>query len=129
MDRCARYAMKRRQSTARPVRRRLMAPLAVVLLLLVGGFGGIFVTQQKDSLNQSSRQVTKEASADLARLLAQQSAALDALGQVIVREAGGPEYSQEAGAVGRGGGQRNRGGQGAGNNPLRPGANGRADAR
>ena len=58
--------MKARKASVKPVQRRLLIPLAVVLLLLVVGFGAVLLYMQQESLNQSSREKLAAASYDLA---------------------------------------------------------------
>ncbi len=79
-------APSRTDATAKPIQRRLMIPLAAMLLLLIGTFGFLLVKQQKDNLNQYSLDKLKTASADMKTLLAEQSQTLEALGQVLIQD-------------------------------------------
>ena len=81
-------ARSRPKTSAQPVLHRLLIPLAAVLLLLVGGFGAALLHVQRKSLEQCSQQVLKSASEELEEGLADQSDALDALEDVLLREAG-----------------------------------------
>ncbi len=75
-------------TSIKPVQRRLLVPLAVVLLLLVGGFSLVLVSTYKNNLDQSSEQVLEGASDELAEALVEQSEALAALEEVFLRDAG-----------------------------------------
>jgi len=79
-------APSRTDATAKPIQRRLMIPLAAMLLLLIGTFGFLLVKQQKDNLNQYSLDKLKTASADMKTILAEQSQTLEALGQVLIQD-------------------------------------------
>ncbi len=70
-----------------PIRRRLLIPLATVLLLLVGGFGAAFLYLEQEDLKQSSQEKLAAASYDLKRSLLDQSKMLTALEEGLVREA------------------------------------------
>jgi PAS domain S-box-containing protein len=81
-------ARSRVDASVTPIQRRLMIPLAAVLLLLIGAFGVLQVKQQKDSLDQDCREAMEEVSGDMETLLVEQSQTLDALGQVLLRDTG-----------------------------------------
>jgi hypothetical protein len=74
-------------ASVKPVLRRLLPPLAAMLLVLAGGFVAAIAIEQKGRLDDSSRRVMQEASGYLARTLAEQTRALAALGEVLVRDA------------------------------------------
>ncbi len=73
------------KTSIQPVQRRLLIPLVVVLLMLVSGFGMVLVTEQKNKLDESCRQVLLEIPRDFNRSLAEQSRALEALEEIIVQ--------------------------------------------
>ena len=70
------------------LQRRLMAPLAAMLVVLVGGFAAVMVIEQRERLNSASRLVMQDAAGNLARMLAEQTRALEALEEILVRDAG-----------------------------------------
>jgi len=78
----------REDTSIKPVQRRLLVPLAVVLLLLVGGFSLVLVSTYKNNLDQSSEQVLEDASDELANAVVEQSEGLAALEEVFLRDAG-----------------------------------------
>jgi PAS domain S-box-containing protein len=73
--------------TIKPIRGRLLFPLASVLLLLVGGFAAALLNIEKDNLKQSSAKKLAATSYDLERSLVEQSKMLTALEDGLVREA------------------------------------------
>jgi PAS domain S-box-containing protein len=73
-------------TSIKPIQRRLMIPLATILLLLVGGFGALLLKQQRDSLNQSSEKMLAEVSNNFRTLTNEQSRTLAALGQTLLRD-------------------------------------------
>ena len=73
-------------TSIKPIQRRLMIPLATILLLLACGFGALLLKQQRDSLNQSSEKMLAEVSNNLLVLTAEQSRTLAALGQTLLRD-------------------------------------------
>jgi len=77
----------RENTSIKPVQRRLLVPLAAVLLLLVGGFSLVLVSAYKNNLDQSSKQVLDDASAELAEAVVEQSEGLAALEEVFLRDA------------------------------------------
>lgn len=77
-----------RDTSTKPVQRRLLIPLAAVLLLLVGGFGATLLYVQQESLTRSGQQVVKNAAGELSEALAEQSDTLDALEEVLLHDAG-----------------------------------------
>lgn len=81
------FSTHRGKASAKPVLHRLMVPLTVVLLVLIGVFGGVLIKQQKHQLNETTALIMKETSGDLARSLADQSRALIAIEDVLVHDA------------------------------------------
>ena len=66
------------KTSVKPVQRQLLIPLAIVLLLLIGGFVVVLVNTHQSSMNQSNRQTLEDASDELAELPAEQSNTLEA---------------------------------------------------
>ncbi len=71
----------------RPIQRRLMLPLAVVLLLLVGGIVATLVHTQREGMAQSSQERLARASLYLGARLEQQAQALSAIEDVLLCDA------------------------------------------
>ncbi|MBW2459082.1 MAG: hypothetical protein JRI68_31570, partial [Deltaproteobacteria bacterium] len=69
--------------SAQPVRRRLLIPLASVLLLLLAGFGLALFASQEASRQQASRLVLEDAASELASVLTDQAQALAALEELL----------------------------------------------
>lgn len=78
----------RAPGSAKPLQRRLMIPLAGVLLLLIAGFGALLMRQQRDSMDQYGKKEMVEVADHLATLAAEQARGLAALGQLLIRDAG-----------------------------------------
>ncbi|MCP4246529.1 MAG: EAL domain-containing protein, partial [bacterium] len=76
-----------RDTSAKPVQRRLLVPLAAVLLVLVGGFGAVLLSIQRDHLRQSSREKLEVAVFDLGDSLSEGTELLDALEGVLLQDA------------------------------------------
>jgi len=74
------------KSSTKPVQRRLLVPLAAVLLLLCGGFNFVLLAMQQENMRQSSQRVLETVSSQFNRALSDQSAALAALGQMVIEE-------------------------------------------
>jgi PAS domain S-box-containing protein len=72
----------------KPIQRRLLIPLAIVLLIMVSAFGTLLVKQQQKNLDQSSRKALDDVVDNVAILETEQAQMLDALGQILVRDAG-----------------------------------------
>ncbi|MBW8034645.1 MAG: response regulator [Planctomycetes bacterium] len=72
--------------SVKPVQRRLLIPLTVVLLLLFAGFAAIMLTVQQKHLKQSSQQKLEAVSYDLEENLETQSEMLSAIEDVLLRE-------------------------------------------
>ncbi len=72
--------------SVKPVQGRLMVPLTVVLLLLIGGFITIMLNHYQKELNQSSREKLEAVSYDLKEFLEAQSQTLSLLEDVLLRE-------------------------------------------
>ena len=77
----------REHTSTKPVRRRLLVPLVIVLLLLVGGFSFVLMRSYKTNLDQTSARVLKDASDELAKEMVEQSEGLAALEEVFLRDA------------------------------------------
>jgi len=71
------------KNTAKPVQRRLLFPLAAVLLILIVGFVVLLAKRQQNYLNQSNKLILNAASDELNEALIVQSASLEALLQVF----------------------------------------------
>ncbi|MCP3952657.1 MAG: PAS domain S-box protein, partial [Desulfobacterales bacterium] len=76
----------RRNVSIRPIRRRLMIPLATMLVILIGGLGIVLVTQQQKLLHQSNEKLLVTIVDELAESLDVQSRALTALGVIILHD-------------------------------------------
>lgn len=70
----------------KPLQRRLLVPLAVVLLLLVGGFGLVVFSSQQKALYQSSQQELEHAAGELYESLVEESAVLAGIEELVVRD-------------------------------------------
>ena len=77
----------REHTSTKPVQRRLLVPLVIVLLLLVGGFSFVLMRSYKTNLDQTSARVLKGASDELAKEMVEQSEGLAALEEVFLRDA------------------------------------------
>lgn len=75
------------KASVKPVQRRLLVPLAAVMLLLVVGFGAIMITVQQKSIKRSSRDKLAAVTYDLKEFLGTQSEMLSALEDVLLRDA------------------------------------------
>ena len=75
------------EASAKPVQRRLLVPLAAVLLLLVGGFGAVLFITQQEGMNQAGREVLADAADELAEALEKQSDTLAALEEALLSNA------------------------------------------
>ena len=82
------YAMShRRAATApRPIQRALITPLAVVFLLLLGGFGLALASLHYRHLSQISSDVLNRSTAELGEHVALQTDTLEALLEIILRQ-------------------------------------------
>ncbi|MFA7329487.1 MAG: PAS domain S-box protein [Candidatus Delongbacteria bacterium] len=80
-------SLRRAPVTPKPVLRRLLLPLAGVLLLLLAGMGALLSLQQDSRLRESGRRVLQDASSELSRALAEQTRSLLALEGVLVLDA------------------------------------------
>ena len=72
--------------TAKPVQRRLLFPLAVVLLILIVGFVVLLAKRQQNYLNHSNKLILNTASDELNEALVIQTATLEALLQVFTQD-------------------------------------------
>jgi PAS domain S-box-containing protein len=79
---------RREGASVRPVQRRLLIPLAVVLTLLIGGFGFVLVRTHERWMNKSSGQVLLGASDELSFVLAEQAESLAAIEEVLLLDEG-----------------------------------------
>ncbi|MCP3901433.1 MAG: PAS domain S-box protein, partial [Desulfobacteraceae bacterium] len=70
------------------IQNRLLIPLFIVLLLLVGAFSMVIITVQHDKLNEFSTHVLEESSNSLSRLFNKQSRALSAIQIVMLKDTG-----------------------------------------
>ncbi len=77
-----------RDTSVKPTQRRLLVPLAVVLLLLIGGFSAVLLHLQHETLTRFSQQMLLDASDELDESLAEQSEMLHALEDPLIRDAG-----------------------------------------
>ncbi|MCK4274911.1 MAG: PAS domain S-box protein [Phycisphaerae bacterium] len=77
---------RRSSLPAKPVQRRLLIPLAAVVLLLVSSFGAILLSLHQRYLNQFNQHLLEHTSKELAESLVEQSDALAALEEVILRD-------------------------------------------
>jgi|GEM_PF-1622238 len=76
-------AARSRAQATKPVQRRLLAPLTIVLVLLVAGFGAALIHLTQGNLDQACRQLTT-ASLELEESLAEQTEALTVLQDVLL---------------------------------------------
>lgn len=72
--------------SVKPVQKRLLVPLAAVLLLLVGGFSAVMLNAHQRHLKQSSRDKLKAVSYDLNEFLEKQTEMLSAIEDVLLRD-------------------------------------------
>ena len=72
----------------KPIQRRLLPPLAALLFLLAAGSAVLLIKQQHDGLNRLSRNTLHGVVSDLAAAVTEQTRALDAMGKLLLREAG-----------------------------------------
>lgn len=72
--------------TAKPVSRRLLVPLALVVVALVGGFNASIGIMQKNSMTRSNLSVLKEATGAFEKSVDEQSRALRVLCGVISKD-------------------------------------------
>lgn len=75
------------QSAAvKPVQRRLLVPLAITMLILVGGFDALLLDVYHDGQNQASQLLLKRAAIELEESLAEQTGSLAAIESAIIRD-------------------------------------------
>ncbi len=74
-------------ASVKPVQRRLLVPLVAVLLLLVGGFLAVLLHMHHEGLTRLSQQVLKDAADELDEGLTEQSDAIHALEDTLLRDA------------------------------------------
>ncbi|MCP3951829.1 MAG: PAS domain S-box protein, partial [Desulfobacterales bacterium] len=75
-------------TSVKPVQRRLLIPLTIILLLLLGGFSVVLIKTQKENLNQSTRKALQIAVDRLATLQNEQTKAITALEEIILSDKG-----------------------------------------
>ena len=73
------YHRRRIDASPTPLMRRLLPPLAVILLGLVVGFGAMEAVEEKEKIDESSANILKASSEYLTQSLAEQSGALSAI--------------------------------------------------
>ena len=76
-----------RKDLCKPVQRRLLVPLAIVLLLVIGGFVAIMLYMHHEDLRESGREKQAEVSYDLDQFLKKQGQLLSALEAMLLRDA------------------------------------------
>lgn len=81
-------ARSRRDVSVRPIQSRLMIPLGVMLLLLIGGFCALLIKQQQDSLDQYIQRELEDVSSDLPVMVMEQAKTLALQGQILLQHAG-----------------------------------------
>ncbi len=74
-------------NSSRLTYKRLMIPLAIVFLIIAGGFSIIFITIHKTNLNNSSRETLKIVSGKLEENLELQSRAMATINEVFISNA------------------------------------------
>ncbi len=82
------FATRRVPDAPKPVLHRMFPVLTILLLLLVGGFGGVLIQMQQTRLTGRYRVVERETAGDLEQLLKEHTRALTAIQEMIVRDAG-----------------------------------------
>jgi two-component system, sensor histidine kinase and response regulator len=75
-------------TSIKPVQQRLLVPLTVIFLLMVGGFSVVLVKTQKHSLDQSSQKELKSAADRLVVFQNEQTEAIAAIEEIILRDKG-----------------------------------------
>ncbi len=75
----------RPKEVAKPIQRRLMVPLFLIIMILVSGFGFIMVIQQRNRLNESSRLLMDEVSGGFSRMLGEQARAMLTIQGVLLK--------------------------------------------
>ena len=79
---------RRIDNTPKPLLKRLLFPLAAMLLALIGGLGALLVSQQKHQMDDTSLQIVRNATRDVSLELAAHARALEAVEDVLSREIG-----------------------------------------
>ncbi len=75
------------KNPVKPIKRRLLIPLATVFLLLVGGFSIVLFNIQQDNKNQASLKIREDTIDELSESLAEQSRALATLEEILLHDA------------------------------------------
>ncbi|MCP4153883.1 MAG: PAS domain S-box protein [bacterium] len=70
----------------KPLKRFLLLPLTIVLLLLIGGFGFILVKTEQSVLEQSNRKTLDDSLLEFKALLKEQSRTLEVLQELLIHE-------------------------------------------
>lgn len=70
----------------KPIRNRLLIPLVVALMLLVGGFSILVIEQYQQNLYQSSKILMDDITSDMASFVEEQSSMLNMAGQVLLKD-------------------------------------------
>jgi PAS domain S-box-containing protein len=81
-------ATRRVDASPKPVLRRLLPPLAVLLILLMAGVGALFWQQQRQRLAEDIKRQVSDVSGDLRIVLEQQASGLSAVLQLIAADPG-----------------------------------------
>jgi len=76
----------RNMASAKPVQQRLLIPLTVVLLVLVGGFAWALFESQQRSVHQTSRQVLEDVASHLPLKLEEHAEVIAALQEVFLHD-------------------------------------------
>ncbi len=76
----------RAETASRPVQRRLLIPLTLVLVLLVSGFTAALITAERNHLEALTERTVEGTADELGRVLDEQADALSALLQVIASD-------------------------------------------
>jgi PAS domain S-box-containing protein len=84
-------ATRRVDASPKPVLRRLLPPLAVLLILLMAGVGALFWQQQRQRLAEDIKRQVSEVSGYLSMVLDQQASGLAAVLQLIASDTGIPQ--------------------------------------
>lgn len=90
-----------KQTTIKPVQRRLLVPLASMLLILVVGSAVVNFTAQQNALHQSSRSALTDAVDELDESLGEHARVLAGIARLIIRDPALPNHltAQDRGAL------------------------------
>jgi PAS domain S-box-containing protein len=81
-------SQERGKASAKPIQRRLMVPLAAMLVLVVAGFVGLMMVRQKLQMEAADQLAMREAVGDVAHTLSEHAKALMALADFLEHEPG-----------------------------------------